>query len=78
MWVNQCLELIVKFFGPFLSSSCSVVELLVLPLGRTVLMFGWVVHVKGHSHMNARNPTFPSRTPHCNKMVNVVGVFPVL
>ena len=36
-------------------------------------VFGWVVHVKCHSH-ECQHPRFPGRTPICYVMINVIYI----
>lgn len=73
----------VTFLGLFLSSFCDVAECIVLLgapvlLGRVIaikvcpwsaMVFVWVVSVKWHPP-EYKDPMFPSRPLHCNKMIN--------
>ena len=78
----------IVFLKLFLSSVCSVLGHIVLlgggelPLGSVVVMrgciwyttvFGWVVCFKWHSH-ECQHLRFPSRTSHCDEMINVIHV----
>lgn len=39
----------------------------------TAAMFRWVVSVKVTSHMNSKTQGFPSRTLHCNGIIDVIN-----